>query len=135
MKKMLKKSDVLREGYLKGLKEARRVINEMIDESPITIDDLVVYTKEAAVFVIGKIEDEPYWQPASSLEDELFVATSNTLEDDYGISTRAGGSYAAWFENMWKQPEIRAVVSQFEKDALAAGYVPGGSYWGCRVDW
>lgn len=28
MKKMLKKSDVLREGYVKGLKEAKRIIEE-----------------------------------------------------------------------------------------------------------
>lgn len=31
--RLLKKSDVLREGYVKGLKEAQRIINEMIAES------------------------------------------------------------------------------------------------------
>lgn len=134
MKKMLKKSDVLREGYLKGLKEARRIINEMIDESPITIEELVEYTKEAADSIIEKIEDEPDWQPREdSLEDELFVATSDTLEKYYGISARDGGSYAAWFENMWERPEIRAVVSQFEEDANDAGYTPDDSYWGGRL--
>lgn len=30
MKKVLKKSDVLKEGYIKGLREAQRIINEMM---------------------------------------------------------------------------------------------------------
>lgn len=30
MKKMMKKSDVLREGYLQGLKQAQRIINETL---------------------------------------------------------------------------------------------------------
>lgn len=32
-KRTLKKSDVLREGYIKGLKKAQRVINEILKES------------------------------------------------------------------------------------------------------
>lgn len=31
MKKVLKKSEVLREGYIKGLKHAQRIINEMLE--------------------------------------------------------------------------------------------------------
>lgn len=41
MKKMLKKSEVLREGYVKGLKEAHRIINEMLEEATaISVDDI-----------------------------------------------------------------------------------------------
>lgn len=32
-KRFLKKSEVLREGYVKGLKKARQIINEMLDET------------------------------------------------------------------------------------------------------
>lgn len=111
MKKMLKKSDVLREGYIKGLMEARRIINEMIDEAPITIEQLVEYAKEAANSIIEKIEDNPDWQTNErSLEDALFVTTSDNLENYYGISTSENGQYADWFETMWERPEIRAVV-------------------------
>lgn len=41
-KKMLKKSEVLREGYVKGLKEAQRIINEALGTKGET-EDYVFY--------------------------------------------------------------------------------------------
>lgn len=35
-KRILKKSEVLREGYIKGLKHAQRIINEMLDKDYIS---------------------------------------------------------------------------------------------------
>lgn len=44
MKKMLKKSEVLREGYIKGLKEAQRIINEMLEsQGAISINAIPEY--------------------------------------------------------------------------------------------
>lgn len=48
MKKMLKKSEVLREGYVKGLKHAQSIINEMIQESAdVEVPDLSDLSDEA----------------------------------------------------------------------------------------
>lgn len=51
---MLKKSDVLREGYMQGLKKAQSIINEMIkqseDELPENTIDVMADNDEDAIY-------------------------------------------------------------------------------------
>lgn len=53
MKKMVKKSEMLREGYVKGLREAQRIINEMlITESISKITNKALYGLYDYVIVV-----------------------------------------------------------------------------------
>lgn len=56
-KKMLKKSEVLREGYVRGLKEAHSIITKMLKESYELPDSYVVlaFDEDDAK---GKVEEE-----------------------------------------------------------------------------
>lgn len=63
MKKVLKKSEVLREGYIKGLKKAQRVINEMLESST---DPSVVYPRDIV---------EELWQEERDMYDYYHSGT------------------------------------------------------------
>lgn len=54
-KRFVKKTEVLREGYEKGLKDAMRIINEMIENGEYTIDDLIVAIQEDSTSKVKEI--------------------------------------------------------------------------------
>lgn len=65
-KRLLKKSEVLREGYIKGLKKAHKIISEMYDENGITeeweiydtINKIMSGYKEMRDWEIGEIKPD-----------------------------------------------------------------------------
>lgn len=74
MKKMLKKSDVLREGYVKGLKEAQRIISGMLKES----DDFNLP-------VNTDIEVDEDRLKGCNDDEEVNDLVMDTLSDKYGF--------------------------------------------------
>lgn len=118
--------NLLREGYLKGLRDAKRVIESIIDGSDesISLDTVVEYAKEAAKGLIECIEDDPdgYSPSSGGIEDELKVKTTDDIEACEHISLASDGVELYWYTRMWDNPILKKLVKKFVDDAYDAGY-------------
>lgn len=81
MKKMLKKSEVLREGYIKGLKEAQRVINEqlfgygLVKDGTYTLDQMMANITQELIDDLQKLK--------AAIENEQGEVKRNSIDNQW----------------------------------------------------
>lgn len=110
-KKMLKKSDVLREGYVKGLKKAQKLIKESLDSNPFEdteewelLDD---DDREMLEAYLEFFEADETLEETLENAQEKYVGTYNDWEDFGYEEFTNGGIDMQWLVDMncidWEQ--------------------------------
>lgn len=96
-KRLQKKSEVLREGYVKGLRKAQSIINEMLEE----MEELEDVELPNEMQVIADYDDWAVWVAECEKQCDIESWDDITYEDEDGI-TWATITGIVWGEK-WKR--------------------------------